>query len=176
MAMKVFAVTDGLGAADVNEYLVNTKYAVKNANTVRSGTSVSDDPDLVLNVGTNRTFLLDLMVIYQGGSGGLKFAFTGPAGAQLFGYWSVQFTATPPGGFPGAAIGNTYDGGVTANLGTAQSVSALSALGLTDTLSVRGWLQTAGTAGNLTFRWSLNSAVSNVTALAGSAMLLKRVA
>jgi hypothetical protein len=176
VAMKVFAVTDGLGAADVNEYMVNTKYAVKNSPTTRSGTSVNDDPDLVLNIGTARTFMLDLMVGFQGGSGGLKFAFTGPAGAQLVGYWSCQFNGTPPGGFNGAAIGNPYDGGISINLGTTQSVTPLDAFGVVDMLIVRGFLQTAGTAGNLTFRWSMNSASGNITAIAGSAMLLRRVA
>ena len=169
MAMKVFAVTDGLGAADMNEYGVNTKYAFKNSGTTRTGTSVSDDPDLVLNVGTARTFLLDLMVPFAGGAGGLKFAFSGPAGATLVGYWQIQFTGS--GGTP---TGNTYDGG-SVNFTNTQNVSALSGLGPSDCLIVRGWLQTVGTAGNFTFRWSLNSASGNITAIAGSAMFLRRV-
>jgi hypothetical protein len=170
--MKVFAVTDGAGAADVNEYMVNTKYVVKPSNLTRSGTSVSDDPDLVLNVGTSRTFMFEMIGLFQGPGGGLKFAFTGPAGAQLFGYWQLQFQQ---GSSFGPLVGDVYDGGVTANLGTTRSITALDALGLTDCLIVRGFLQTSGTAGNLQFRWSMNSASGNVTILAGSAMFLRRV-
>ncbi|HEX7995895.1 MAG TPA: hypothetical protein VF506_18400 [Streptosporangiaceae bacterium] len=174
MAMKVFSDNTVASAADANEYFVNTKYAVKPSNTTRTGTSVSDDPDLVLNVGTNRTFQLELIAPFTGasGAGGLKFAFSGPAGAQLFGYWQLT---TAQGSSFGPVQGGTYDGGVSQNLGTTQNISALTGVTLADTLAVRGWLQTGGTAGNFTFRWSLNSASGNVTALAGSAMFLRRV-
>jgi hypothetical protein len=168
MAMKVFAVTDGLGAADVNEYLVNTKYAFKPADTTRTGTTLSDDPDLHVTVETNKTYLVDLVVPVEGGNGGLKFNFTGSGGNNLYGYWNLGFT----GG--STALQGIYDT-IKYNLGYTWSIAGLAGPGEPDVLAVRGFLVTSSTAGTFTFRWCMNSASGNLTARAGAAMLLRRV-
>jgi hypothetical protein len=170
MAMKVFAVTDGLGAADVNEYLVNTKYAVKPADTTRTGTTLSDDPDLHVTVDTNKTYELLLMVPFAGANGGLKFNFTGSGGNNLYGYWQLQFSTT----LAGQTRGSGYDA-VTYNLGQNWSVTDLTGLSIPDILIVQGWLVTSSTAGTFTFRWCQNSGSGQLIARAGAAMRLRRV-
>jgi len=171
MAMKVFVDNTTLPASDINEYLVNTKYVTKPSNTTRTGTSPSADPDLQLPYDANKTYLLDMIVIWQGAGGGLKFNFSSGGGNSLYGMWQLQYELTSQG----ATNGGSYDGGINNNLGATQSVTALTGLTVVDVLSIRGFLATSGTAGTLAFQWSQNSGVGNLTALTGSTMLLRRV-
>jgi hypothetical protein len=168
--MKVFTEPSVLGAADVNEYLVNTIYAAKPADTTRTGTSLNDDPDLQLPVAANRTYLLDLMVPFAGATGGLSFNFTGSGGNNLYGYWQLQFSTT----LVGQTRGSGYDA-VTYNLGENWTVATLTGLTIPDILTVRGFLVTSSTAGTFTFRWCQNSGSGQLIARAGAAMLLRRV-
>ncbi len=173
MTMKVFNDNTVLSGPDINEYLVNTRYAVKPGNTTRTGTSLSDDPDLTFHIDASKSYLLDLFVILQGSDGGLKFALAGSGGNALYGLWQMQLPLTAQG----STYGGSYDGGAVANnLSTAQTVaSSLAFFGAVSALTIRGILVTAGTSGSLTFRWCQNSGSGNLTVLAGSSMLLRRV-
>src|SRR5260221_3369958 len=103
MAMKVFAVTDGAAAPDVNEYMVNTKYAEKATATTRSNTAaLANDPDLSLHLDTNKTYRMDLIAPYASAvAAGFKFSFNIPAGSVFTGY-------APVTGGPGALTSFTY--------------------------------------------------------------------
>src|SRR5215831_185297 len=157
--MKTFNANTVLGSADVNEYLVNTKFAIKPNGTTRTGTSPNADPDLSIHVDASKTYLLDLIVPLQASAaGGLKFNFASTGSNSFYGFWQIQFTqnVTPN------QSGGTYDGGIVNNLGATFSITALSGGNLIDTLMVRGWLVTGGSAGNITLQWSQNSNNGNL--------------
>src|SRR5262249_54870488 len=97
MALKVFNPGDVLAAADVNEYLVNTKYAAKAADTSRaSTTTLTNDPDLTVAVDASKSYELAMTLVYTAtpSTGDLKYAFTVPAGAVFTGSADVVSVAT----------------------------------------------------------------------------------
>src|SRR5262244_736215 len=88
MAMRVFNPGDVLAAADVNEYLVNTKYAIKPADTSRaSNTTLTADPDLTVTVDANKTYFVNMTILFTAPAspGDLKWACTVPAGTVFNG-------------------------------------------------------------------------------------------
>src|SRR5215469_16636505 len=97
MAMRVFNPGDVLAASDVNEYLVNTKYVIKPADTSRaSNTTLSADPDLTIAVDANKSYYLNATVMFTAvnGTGDLKWAFTVPAGT-VFSGMLVEYAPVP---------------------------------------------------------------------------------
>src|SRR5260370_30904756 len=88
MAMKVFADNTVLGMADINEYLVNTKFAAKpNTTTISSQAVPAPDPDLQIQLDSNKTYWIELCAPFNTvAAAGFKYNFSAPAGAVLTGY------------------------------------------------------------------------------------------
>lgn len=169
MTMKVFNVGDALAAADVNEYLVNTKLAIKGGDTSRaSNTTLTNDPDLSVAVDANKSYWAEVLIQYVSGTQNFKTAFTVPASATFLG--SVTFV--PIGGVSPALIVNPLDAGqlITAAL-------HIGGVGVDSSVRFSGVLVTAGSGGNFTFQWAQDTSnVANTIVRAGSSMLLRRVA
>src|SRR5258708_11753333 len=71
MAMKIFNVGDVLGAADVNEYLVNTRVGVKPADTSRTSNAVlTADPDMVVTADASKTYEMLVTAVFNGPTAG----------------------------------------------------------------------------------------------------------
>src|SRR6266851_6339912 len=153
MAMKVFNVGDVLAAADVNEYLVNTRVAVKGADTTRSSnTTLSNDPDLSVAIDASKTYWLEAMIGIQSPvAAGFRFQFTAPAGIAFTGIYQAALAA--------ATSSVVFDG--SGNLITSIFSIGTDGAGIEDVLMFRGVLVVAGTGGNLTFQWSQTT--SNAT-------------
>lgn len=169
MAMQVFTVGEVLAAADVNEYLVNTRFILKPSDTSRSSTtSQTADPDLTLAVDASKSYILDMFVQYTAvnGSGDLKCSWTAPSGA-IFNGMGIGVQAS------GAAeiYGYQSSGNV---LTTAVSYGGGGAAILSFRMS--GILVMSTTAGSLTFQWAQNTSNGTATVVKqGSSMLLRRV-
>lgn len=165
--MKVFA-PGVLSSADVNEYLVNTKYVEKASATTRvSTTTPANDPDLSLHLDTNKIYFLELIAPFTSiAAAGFKFSFSIPAGTVFTGYALT--------GIGGVTSINTYSSAgnaITINISTASTGS-----GADDIITVRGTLDTAGTGGNITYQWAqATSNGGNTTVRAGAAMYIRRV-
>lgn len=175
MAMKVFNVGDVLAAADVNEYLVNTRFAAKPANTSRSNTTtLTADPDLTVTVDANKSYYMELCLHAScaAASVNLKFDVTVPSGATFTGDGYTYNNNSTSAGTLGV---------LTPGLLNLSGVSGfhitLPTGGVDTTTWVRGLLQTAGTAGSATVRWSQDTTSATAVVLeTASFMLLKRVA
>jgi len=123
------SVTAGLGS---------DRFARKTANTSRSSTTTTTvDPHLVIAVEANATYnVLANLVWRPSGSGGFRFKFTGPSGAEMI-----------------------Y---VDNDSGSVLTINSELTFNVTTGASVGGILVTGGTAGNLSLFWAQN--VSNATA------------
>src|SRR5258707_13354825 len=86
--MKVFNDNTVLPAQDINEYLVNVKYSDKAAGTSRaSTTTVADDPDLQIQLDTNKTYFLEITAPYNSpAAAGFTYKIGAPGGAVVTGY------------------------------------------------------------------------------------------
>lgn len=169
MAMKVFNVGDVLGAADVNEYLVNTRFAVKPSDTSRNTTTTfANDPDLTVAVDANKSYALEMFLNYTAQAGqDLKYTFSVPASASLNGGVNGLFVASTTFAL------QPYDSTFTVT----STVSLLGQTVFDTSARISGILATAGTAGSITLRWAQNTSGGNNTIVrAGSYMLLRRVA
>ena len=171
MAMKVFAVTDGAAAADVNEYMVNTKYVEKAASTTRvSTTSLTGDPDLQLHLDTNKTYWMELVAPFTSPTAaGFKYSFFMPAGSVFTGYAPNYINSF------GLSLVTYSSAGLllTANIGMTNT----SGSGVDDIVIVSGTLDTAGSAGNIGFQWAQQTSNGgNTIVRAGAAMYIRRVA
>lgn len=85
MAVPVWSVGQVLSASDVNNWFVPVT-VIKPADTARNTTtSMSNDPDLVLNLAASATYEIRGVIFYDGpaaGSSDLKCTFTIPSGAS----------------------------------------------------------------------------------------------
>lgn len=155
---------------------VQTKYKAA-TESVTSSTTLQDDDVFVFPVVANSAYALEGYLCFDGAQaaasptsvGGLKSAFTGPAGASMF--WTNFGGATEFAG--DLATYNMVAQGLTGtrNVGTQVTATA------TMTMQPKGVLVVGGTAGNLQFRWA--QAASNATAtriLGGSWMRLSKIA
>lgn len=168
MTMKVFA-PGVLGSADVNEYLVNTKYAEKANGTNRvSTTTLTADPDLQIHLDTNKTYWMELIAPYTSPSAaGFKYSFFVPSGTVFTGY--ALFTG-------GTGTPSIYTYSAAGQLITANVFMASAGASVDDIIVVRGTLDTAGSAGNIGYQWCQNTSNGGTTTVrAGSAMLIRRV-
>src|SRR5258707_12006628 len=86
--MKVFNDNTVLPAQDINEYLVNVKYSDKAAGTSRaSTTTVADDPDLQIQLDTNKTYFLEITAPYNSpAAAGFTYKIGAPGGSPFTGY------------------------------------------------------------------------------------------
>src|SRR5260370_21020930 len=167
--MKVFPVNTVLGAADVNEYLVNTKFAVKpNATTITSQAVPAPDPDLQLQVDSNKTYWIELCAPFNtAAAAGFKYNFSAPAGSILTGYAQILDPSLQ------ATSIYTYDPAA-ANL-VGQNITFTTGGSVGDYLvAVRGTLVTAGTAGHFVFQWSQNTANGGQTRDRGGSCMRTR--
>jgi len=167
VAMKVFTEPSVLGAADVNEYLVNVKWAFKPSATTRINTTTpANDPDLTLTVDPNKSYWLELVAPFTSiAAAGFKFSFAAPAGSVFTGGFLYSANGI-------TALGTYSSAGllITANIATTSTGS-----GADDLITVRGSLVTAGTGGGLTYQWAQNTSNGgNTTVRAGSVMSLQR--
>lgn len=138
------SVTAGLGS---------DRFARKTASTSRASTvTPAADPHLAVSVEANATYNVILQLAWRpSGSGGFRFDFTGPSGAEMI------FIDNDSGS--SLAIGDDLTFNVTVGA------------------TIGGTLVTAGTAGTLTLRWAQNvSNATNTTLNEHSSMWLRRVA
>lgn len=138
------SVTAGLGS---------DRFARKTANTSRASTvTTTVDPHLVVAVEANATYnVLANLVWRPSGSGGFRFKFTGPSGAEM------------------VYIDN--------DSGSVLTINSELTFNVTTGASIGGTLVTAGTAGNLSLFWAQNvSNATNTTLNEHSALWVRRVA
>lgn len=146
---------------------VATKSAVE---SVTNSTTMQNDDELLLAVEANATYSVDLHLFYDAATAGdITIGWAGPSGATM--NWGMigahvnetSSTTVTNVTMPQFTIGQTND------LGGGASVATYAV--------VHGTLITAGTAGNLNFRWAqraLSGTATNVRA--GSQLILKRTA
>lgn len=138
------SVTAGLGS---------DRFARKTASTSRASTiTPAADPHLAVSVEANATYNVTAQLAWRpSGSGGFRFDFTGPSGAEMI------FIDNDSGS--SLAIGDDLTFNVTVGA------------------TIGGTLVTAGTAGTLTLRWAQNvSNATNTTLNEHSSLWLRRVA
>lgn len=138
------SVTTGLGS---------DRFARKTASTSRASTiTPAADPHLAVSVEANATYNVTAQLAWRpSGSGGFRFDFTGPSGAEMI------FIDNDSGS--SLAIGDDLTFNVTVGA------------------TIGGTLVTAGTAGTLTLRWAQNvSNATNTTLNEHSSLWLRRVA
>lgn len=127
----------------------NTLYVRKTANeSVTSSTTLQDDDQLILPLAANRTYEIRGMIIYDDGTsdGRLKTGWSGPAAATFDwlndGLINTDFTQSAASVW---RIANTISDSRETGAGPTGEVNML---------LINGLAITAGTAGNLTFRWA----------------------
>jgi hypothetical protein len=167
--MKVFA-PGVLGSADVNEYLVNTKFVEKATATTRtSTTTLTADPDLQLHLDTNKTYWIEMIAPFTSpgpGTAGFKFSFFIPAGAVFTGY-----AMSVIGGVISIYTYSSAGNALTLNVATGASGG-----GVDDLITLSGIIDTAGSAANIGYQWCQNSSnAGNTIVRAGSSMSIWRV-
>lgn len=138
------SVTAGLGS---------DRFARKTASTSRASTvTTTVDPHLVIAVEANATYnVLANLVWRPSGSGGFRFKFTGPSGAEMI------------------YLDN--------DSGSVLTINSELTFNVTTGASVGGILVTAGTAGNLSLFWAQNvSNATNTTLNEHSSLWARRVA
>ncbi len=143
---------------------------VKPSNTtVTNNATLGVDPHITLPVVANAQYLLDGYLDYDGtfGAGGIQLDWSVPAGASM--RWA-------PLGNASADTTQKYTSNGTP-VGSAVAAGTYGTGGQHNTLSPRGYLATAGTAGNITLRWAQAAASAGGTTLyANSWVRLHRIA
>lgn len=137
-------VTAGLGS---------DRFARKTASTSRASTTTTTvDPHLVVAVEANATYnVLANLVWRPSGSGGFRFKFTGPTGAEMI------------------YLDN--------DSGSVLTINSELTFNITTGASIGGILVTAGTAGNLSLFWAQNASNATATVLnEHSGLWVRRVA
>lgn len=179
MTMKVFASGEVLTAADLNEYGVNTKFAISTSNeTAISNTTLHDDAQLFLTgltAGVGVIYVVQLFFVYSTASTGnpdIKMGFTLPAGAS--------FSAVPNGLDPtgdvasGASINNYHraDEWTTSSKALQAPNSAVNTVATPLMVLLMG-----ASSGTLQFQWAQSASVAeNTIRRANSFLWARRVA
>ena len=172
MAIPVWAVGQVLSAADVNAWFVPIAVNKLTTTSRNTTTTLADDPDLVLPLAANALYHLNGVIFYDGATmavntdpGGLKWSFTVPAGTTGQ-YFAAHMNLS--NAFTGAYALNWTDTGTAVTLGSGLSP------GLAATFT--GFIDTAGTAGNMTYRWAQNtSSGTNTKMLLNSYLTIQRI-
>lgn len=128
------------------------KFVAKASSTARNTTvTPAADPELVLTVDANSTYMVDCVLAWTSGGGGFRADWTAPAGATMV--WTDN---------DGAGVGA---------LGTDVTFAA------TTGTSFAGALVVGGTAGSITLRWAQNTSnAADTTLLAGCYLSVRKVA
>lgn len=169
MAMQVFTVGQVLASADVNEYLVNTRFAIKPADTTRASTAtLTADPDLTLTVDANKSYWMDCLILYNSNvTANFKMNFTRPATMNFFGSSLGQGLSSFGAG--------PYD--AQSGLDVTSLVLNLAGSAIDMVARVQGVIVNGATAGSITLQWAQNTSnASNTIVRQGSHMFLRRVA
>lgn len=169
MALKTFVTGEVLTAADVNLYLVNSKFAQKTATeSVTSSTAVQDDDELFVDVEANSIYELMCVLKYDGATAGdFRFTFTGPAGGGMTTLVHRLSTGAAASSDDAIVEGQTFAG---------EDVAGALGSGTNCFLEVRGLVGVAGTAGTFRLRWAQGTSSGTATRLfAGSYICLRRV-
>jgi hypothetical protein len=171
--LKTFSTDEVLTASNMTTYLAQQAYVVKSVDeTVTSSTTMQDDNELVIAVSANTIYHVELILLYKGlAAADLKIGWSGPASSTLD--W----------------VADDFISTIAANVGpvarTAQGITGTPSCGCVESVPgtpdnlyalPKGILQTAGSAGNLTFRWAQNTsnATGSVVQL-GSTLILTRI-
>lgn len=151
MAIPTWVPGQILVSSDVNTWFVPI-VVIKPGQTSRaSTTSMTNDPDLFLALGSSASYAVNGVIFYDGATAGasdFKFTFTVPSGSNGQ-YFAPHQNLS--GVFAGAFQSNWTDT-VTANT---NGVSTIMCVGIS------GIIQTGGSAGNLRLQWAQNT--SNAT-------------
>lgn len=146
----------------------------KTSNTARSSTTtLAADPVLLVPVLANRIYRMEAFLLVTSGiTPDFKFDFTGPAGsAHAFNTITLARSAAQGSTTP-IDVRYGEDGLAVAPPSPAGATYATQRL----QLHVVGTLDTAGTAGNFTFRWSQNTSDAGATTVyAGSWLRLEEM-
>jgi len=167
MAIPTWVPGQILTSSDVNTYFV-PKVVIKPGDTARaSTTTLADDPDLVLPLGSSASYQITGVIFYAGpsaSSSDFKWKFTVPSGSngQYFaGHQNLS------GSFAGSFQANWTDT-LTANT---------TGVGVIMVIAIQGITQTGGSAGNLTLQWAQNtSSGTNDYVKAQSYLVATRIA
>lgn len=139
---------DSAGASTIGKAI----YARKTADTTRASTTAySADPHLTVAVLANAVYEVEALILYSADADrDMKAAWSGPASS------SMQWVGHNLLGFEtGAAADNLpIDGQVLGDLGYQAGGRVAGSNTEIATMTVRGILITAGSAGSLTFRWA----------------------
>jgi hypothetical protein len=137
--------------------------------SLASSTTLQNDDHFAFSTVANASYALSGYILCDGDpAGDLNCDFTVPAGASFL--WT-NFANSGP-----AAGASLTDYNVVAQGGSVARAINLIGAGITGSFKPEGYLDTAGTAGTLQFRWAQNA--SNATAtriIAGSRMSLTRI-
>lgn len=142
---------------------------IKAADTSRTtNVTPAADPDLVVTLAANRTYLLNSVIVYQGDAAGdMKGGITVPASGTIFG--TVRAQGTTASSTAGSIVTDLQSGGTSFGYGCLGAGTNMTAL----TVAVI----TTGVGGTLGFSWSqvTSSAVATIIK-AGSFIALTPVA
>lgn len=142
-------------------------YAGRTADLDRTSTTLADDPQLTLPVVADALYHVAAVIIYSGDVD-MKHQFSAPSGSVARG----QVICAPSTHSSGVG---SVDFNLVDFLGTAPRAYFR---GLSSGMVCRyvGYLDTAATAGSLTFRWAIQSGPGTVRVWAGSFVKLQRLA
>jgi hypothetical protein len=165
MPVETFFAGQDLLAGDVNTWFVPLAIVKPSDQSVTSSTVLVNDTSLVLAVAANRTYEIDLYMVWTGvasnATPGLKYDFTLPAGATFNNFTSMGYAA----------------GAFAFNIESAGTPTSYASGATTSTHLVRGLLVVSGTAGNFQLQWAQgNSSVTSATMKAGSFLVARAIA
>jgi hypothetical protein len=148
VAVKSWNVGDVLSAADMNAWTVPIIVSKSVATSRNTTTTMTNDPDLQLPVASSAVYDINGCLFYTGNatSADFKFTFSLPSGAGGY-YFPCRQNLS--GNFTGS-FGNQWTDTATANT-TGTGVANLMVV------FIKGFLSTAGTAGNFTLQWAQNT-------------------
>ena len=138
-----------------------TSSAIKAGSTARSsGTTLADDPDLIIAADANEKYIAEALLFYTAGGGNIQLAINGPSGATALiivdqGVGTAISAAVALAASTGAAGSNTTAGN--------------------QAVGFKGYIAISSTAGNVSVQWARNTASGTTTVLAGSWFRLTKV-
>jgi hypothetical protein len=167
MVKPIYSTGDVPTATDFNEWLVNTRWARKSANTDRASTTTfADDPDLTLAVLANAVYEVRCSLLVHSANqaaGDFKMKFTAPAGSTLLATaYGYDAAATTNNGVVAAGL----------TLNTTGSFGVVQVVEPWNPVQVNGVLVTSGTAGFFTLQWAQTASSVTLTRLQAQSFLM----
>lgn len=159
MTVKQWNVGDVLAAADMNVWTVPLA-AYKTGTTVRSTSTLSNDPDLVITLAANTIYEVTCAINYAVVTGGFQVAWTVPGSTT--GALTASFVLAATGA---GAFGYTW----------AASFQAGNQTSPNGGINIQGNLITAGSGGTFALKWANGTGANSTTIGAGSYLSARRV-